>query len=193
MKEVGTMRPAKVGERQLLRRLVEVFRQYGYEGTSYAQLMAATGLVKASLYHRFPGGKEEIVDAILSEADKEFMDYVLKPAREPGPPERRARQMARRLGEFYHSGKRWCLLDTLTIASDTKTLAHAKRSMEFWIDSFARVAREAGLSGALARRRAEEAVAAIEGSLIVSRVTKSHQQFLRALRSLPSRLTNLRE
>lgn len=183
------MRPAKLAQKEILRRLTKVFRERGYEGASYAQLMSATGLVKASLYHRFPGGKEEMVDAILSQVDREFLEYVLRPAREAGPPAKRARVMARRLGEFYHAGKRWCLLDTLSLASSPRTIRHARRSMEFWIESFARVGKESGMSGALARRRAEDAVAALEGGLIVSRVTKNRQAFFRALATLPDRLT----
>lgn len=182
------MRPMKVADGQVFTRLTNVFREKGYEGASYADLMTATGLVKASLYHRFPGGKEEMVDAILSQVDKEFSEYVLQPAWEEGAPSERARQMARRLGRFYGSGKRWCLLDTLTLASNARTVRHARRSMEFWIESFARVARDAGLPTALARQRAEDSVAAIEGGLIVSRVTKNRRPFLRALATLSSRL-----
>lgn len=183
------MRATKLAEEKVLRRLTEVFRERGYQGASYALLMAATGLVKASLYHRFPGGKEEMVDVVLSQVDREFLEYVLRPAREAGPPEKRVRQIARRLREFYRSGNGWCLLDTLTLASNIRTLRHAKRSMEFWIESFAHVARETGMSRSRARRQAEDAVAAIEGGLIVSRVMKNRRPFLRALATLPNRLT----
>ena len=183
------MRPAKLAEWQVLRKLTDVFRERGYEGASYAQLMAATGLVKASLYHRFPSGKEEIADAILAQTDQKFAEDVLRPAREAGQPRARARRIARRLREFYGSGTRWCLLDTLTLASGTKTLAHARRSMKFWVDSLACVGRDSGLPSSLARKRAEDAVAAIEGGLIVSRVVKNRQPFLRALAELPDRLT----
>jgi AcrR family transcriptional regulator len=183
------MRPVKVGDRQVFARLADTFREKGYQGASYADLTAATGLVKASLYHRFPGGKEEMVDAILSQVDREFSTYVLRPAWQEGPPDKRARQMARRLKGFYGAGRRWCLLDTLTLASTKRTLRHARRSMEFWIESFTRVGQEAGLSAALARRRAEDAVSAIEGGLILSRATKNRRPFLRALATLPSRLT----
>ena len=41
--------------------LAEVFREYGYEGTSLARITKATGLGKGSLYHFFPGGKAEIM------------------------------------------------------------------------------------------------------------------------------------
>lgn len=183
------MRPAKATDDEIFARLNDVFRRKGYEGASYADLMAATGLVKASLYHRFPGGKEEMVDAILSQVDRTFSEYVLRPAWEEGPPRERARRMALRLGEFYGSGRRWCLLDTLTISSKPRTMRHARRSMGFWVQSFERVSREAGLPPALARQRAEDAVSAIEGALIVSRVQKNRRPFIRALASLPARLT----
>jgi TetR/AcrR family transcriptional repressor of lmrAB and yxaGH operons len=183
------MRPSKLSDKELFERLTEVFRRRGYDGASYADLMAATGLVKASLYHRFPNGKEEMVGAIQSEVDRQFAEYVLAPAVTPGDPKERARQMARRLREFYDSGRAWCLLDTLTLADSRTTLVHAKKSMEFWVERFARVGRDAGLSAGVARKRAEEAVAAIEGGLVVARVLKNRRPFLRVLAGLPKKLT----
>ena len=183
------MRPSKVSDKELFGRLTEVFRRRGYDGASYAELMDATGLVKASLYHRFPGGKEEMVGAIQSEVDRHFGEYVLAPAAEEGDPRQRARRMARRLREFYNSGRAWCLLDTLTLADNRATLVRAKKSMEFWVDRFARLGRDAGLSAGVARKRAEEAVAAIEGGLVVARVLKNRRPFLRVLAGLPKKLT----
>ena len=183
------MRPVKLSDKELFERLTEVFRRRGYDGASYAELMKATGLVKASLYHRFPNGKEEMVGAIQSEVDRQFTEYVLAPAVAPGDPKERARQMARRLREFYDSGRAWCLLDTLTLADSRATLVHAKKSMEFWVERFARVGRDAGLSARVARKRAEEAVAAIEGGLVVARVLKNRRPFLRLLAGLPKKLT----
>src|SRR5713226_247690 len=182
------MRPAKISDNRLYRELSDTFRRKGYDGASYSDFMKATGLVKASLYHRFPGGKAEMVDAILSSVDRHFADYVLKPTSEEGRPQDRARKIARRLGEFYDSGKRWCLLDTLTLADSPSTRTHARRSMEFWIDAFARLSRDAGLSPAIARKRAQEAVAAIEGGLVVSRVLGDPRPFLRSLACLPDKL-----
>ena len=183
------MRPAKISDNRLYRELSDIFRRKGYDGASYSDLMKATGLVKASLYHRFPGGKAEMVDRILSEVDREFSEYVVKPAFEAGAPLGRARKIARRLREFYKSGQQWCLLDTVTLADSPSTRDHARRSMEYWIDAFARVGRDAGLRPAIARRRSQEAVVAIEGGLVVSRVLGDRRPFLRSLASLPKRLT----
>ena len=189
------MRPAKISDDKLFQELSDVFRRKGYDGASYSDLMKATGLVKASLYHRFPGGKADMVNAILTEVDRQFAEYVVKPAFEEGEPQVRARKIARRLREFYRSGKQWCLLDTVTLADSPSTLAHARRSIESWIDAFARLGRDAGLSPAIAHRRSQEAVAAIEGGLIVSRVLGDSRPFLRALANLPKQLTvgHLRE
>jgi hypothetical protein len=45
------------------------------------------------------------------------------------------------------------------------------------------------LSPAVARKRAQEAVAAIEGGLVVARVLGDTQPFLRALANLPRQLS----
>ncbi len=182
------MRLEKVPKDKVFRRLIDIFRKRGYDGTSYVDLMKATRLVKASLYHRFPGGKEEMVDALLREVDRHFGEYVLAPAFEKGDARARARKIARRIKEFYESGKQGCLLDTLTLAESPATLHHARKSMQFWIGAFARLGREAGLAPRVARNGAEEAVAAIEGGLVVARVTKNRGPFLRILAGLPARL-----
>jgi TetR/AcrR family transcriptional regulator, lmrAB and yxaGH operons repressor len=184
------MRQAKVTDEKLFQELADVFRRKGYDGASYSDLMQASGLVKGSLYHRFPRGKADMVDAILGDVDRHFADYVLKPAFEEGRTQDRARKIARRLREFYDSGKRWCLLDTLTLGEGAATRAHARRSMEAWIEAFARLGRDGGLSPSVARKRAQEAVAAIEGGLVVSRVLGDTRPFLRSLADLPRQLTN---
>jgi AcrR family transcriptional regulator len=183
------MRPAKIKEEKLVEKLMEIFRRKGYEGTSYADLMKATGLVKASLYYRFPGGKEDMVNALLEKVDDQFAKHVLAPAYEKGDPAERARLIARRLREFYGDGKRSCLLDVLSLGESRSTLNHARKSMEFWLESLARIGKDGGLQPQMARKRAEEAVASVEGALVVARVLGNRRPFLRVLASLPQRLT----
>ena len=48
-------RPQSVQDQDLMQRLSCVFRDVGYDGASLSILSEATGLKKASLYHRFPG------------------------------------------------------------------------------------------------------------------------------------------
>jgi TetR/AcrR family transcriptional repressor of lmrAB and yxaGH operons len=189
-KEVRVTPPDKIPDEQLFQSLSRVFRSKGYDGASYSDLIKATGLGKASLYHRFPGGKEEMVDAVLSYVDRHFANYVLAPVSATGPLPTRTRLIARRLREFYDSGRSWCLLDTITLGENhPRALAHARGTMNFWIDAFTRLARESGLAAPIASRRAQQAVAAIEGALLVSRVLGNNGAFLEVLEGLPAQLS----
>ena len=55
----------KFSENEALNTLTGLFRDRGYDGTSLSLIMKATGLVKASLYHRFRGGKEEMAETVM--------------------------------------------------------------------------------------------------------------------------------
>jgi len=57
-------RPRGFNADEMLDKVVNVFWQHGYEGTSMATLMAATGLNKPSLYAAF-GSKEELFRCAL--------------------------------------------------------------------------------------------------------------------------------
>ena len=56
------MRPQKTLDEDVLAGLTEVFQSKGYEAASLQDLARATGLKKASLYHRFPGGKKQMAE-----------------------------------------------------------------------------------------------------------------------------------
>lgn len=47
----------------LLRTASTLFRQKGYHGVGVAEILAACGLPKGSLYYHFPGGKRELAKA----------------------------------------------------------------------------------------------------------------------------------
>lgn len=59
------MPPATMSREELVALLAEVFRRHGYDGASMAEISAATGLGRSSLYHWFPGGKDEMAAAVL--------------------------------------------------------------------------------------------------------------------------------
>lgn len=57
--------------------LLQLFRQYGYDGATLARISEATGLGKASLYHHFPGGKDEMVQAVMDYLERWLAENVL--------------------------------------------------------------------------------------------------------------------
>lgn len=181
----------KIQEDDLFDRITAVFQSYGYEGASLTRLSKATGLERASLYHRFPGGKEEMAQVVLDRAASWLVQHVLVPLGEPGRPAERVARMAERLAEYYEQGRRSCLLDTLSLGGqDSPFRERVREAMERWAEAMASVAREAGLPAEEAARRAEAALVQIQGSLVVARGTGNREAFLRVLQNLPRLLTS---
>ncbi len=176
----------KIDDDKLLDRLTRVFRLYGFEGASLSRISKATGLGRASLYHRFPGGKDEMAMAVLARAGRWMAHGIKAPLSGSGPPSQRIRLMADRLHEFYSGGRQSCLLDSLSFsAEDNAIRKHVKEGMTVWAKSLAAVAREAGLPAKKAQQRAEDAIVRIQGSLVMARATGDTGPFERTLRQLP--------
>jgi AcrR family transcriptional regulator len=176
---------------KVLGSLISVFRNHGFEGASLSRFTESSGLIKASLYHRFPEGKEQMALAALTEIDRIFAAHVLAPIDSGGEPVQRLAVVAKRLDEFYEGGTQGCLLETLSgVGTPPSVRAHVKNTLNFWIAKFMQVSREAGIPAKEARIRAEGAVAAIEGALVISRAQESNREFKRSLESLPGRLLN---
>ena len=87
---------------------LDLFRTYGFEGVSIKRLADATGLEKASLYYRFPGGKDEIAMAVANDVVRWFQENVFTPLQGPGPVRKRVTFAAERLREFYVGGTKAC-------------------------------------------------------------------------------------
>jgi AcrR family transcriptional regulator len=180
---------AKLSDEDLICALTDVFRAQGYEGASLSQISEATGLEKASLYHRFPGGKEDMVAAVVNNMNRWFQSYVFTPLERPGKPAQKVRMVAQHLRELYGDGSKSCVLDTLSLPGSSPGLRQAVRgSLKAWLQAFTGIAREAGASTAEARVRAEQAIIEIEGSLILSRVLGDRKLFHRAMDRLPELL-----
>ena len=179
-----------VSDRELLDRLTAVFRRHGYDGASLSVIAAATGLQRSSLYHRFPGGKEQMAAEVARALGRHFSSQVLAPLSGNEPVEDRLTAVAEALLRFYDGGGAGCLLDVLTLGSPgpatTDALAEAARA---WIAAFAAAARQAGFAPADAKRRAQDSIAAIEGGLVLARVTGDHKPFRRAVQRLGPTLT----
>ena len=179
-----------VSDEVFLATALDLFRTYGFEGVSLKRLADATGLEKASLYHRYPGGKNEIAMAIAANVVGWFQANVFEPLTGAGSTRKRLLFVSERLREFYTGGTKACLMDVLSIRGGSNELQLALRgAMHAWVGAFSRVARESGFGLALARSRAEEAIIQIEGSLILARVLEDPSRFERVLKSLPDLLT----
>ncbi|MFA9564328.1 MAG: TetR/AcrR family transcriptional regulator, partial [Acidimicrobiales bacterium] len=57
---------------RLLAATNELFRRQGFNGTSMSEITKASGAPTGSLYHFFPGGKDELATAVLTESGASY-------------------------------------------------------------------------------------------------------------------------
>ena len=167
--------------------LLRLFRQYGYDGATLSKISEATGLGKASLYHHFPGGKEEMVEAVLDYLQQWLERNILQVLSQTGTPSSRLQQMCDRLNQLYEGGQKPCLFAILLMGSARDVFhAQVKILLTAWIEAIATVLIEAGLTTTLAHQRGEDAVIAIQGSLILAQGLDNAAPFQRVIQQLPA-------
>jgi TetR/AcrR family transcriptional regulator, lmrAB and yxaGH operons repressor len=170
---------------EVLDRLLDTFRDKGYEGASLSELSAATGLTKASLYHYFPGGKEEMGHQVMAHLDQYLAKVLYEPLQSAETPEQKLAAMIDTIDAFYDGGRKACLLERMCTAADRARFRRPlRRGFAVWVDALEQLCIEAGLSRAVARARAEDFVVRIEGALVMCAGTNDYGVFARTLKGL---------
>jgi TetR/AcrR family transcriptional regulator, lmrAB and yxaGH operons repressor len=183
------VRTSRTSRQEILQKLSQVFRRDGYTGASLADLAGAVGLGKASLYQKFPKGKQQMGAEVLAEIGRSFETEVLAVVREPGPVEARFTRMLAGVRKFYEDGKLSCVLDTLSLGEAGSLYRESlSAAVNHWLRTLTDLGREAGLSPAKAAVWAEDVVTTIEGSLILARASDDPEIFRRALKRLGRRI-----
>ncbi|HUL71703.1 MAG TPA: TetR/AcrR family transcriptional regulator [Vicinamibacterales bacterium] len=182
------MPAALLTRNEMLDRLMALFRAKGFDGASLADISDSTGLGKSSLYHHFPGGKEEIATEVLAHLERGLEAAMFAPMRSDEPPARKFDRMLEAIDRFYEGGRRACLLERLSASVDANRFKRPLgRAFRAWIDAVEALGVEAGVPRALARARAEDLVVRVEGALVVSSGTGDTRVFARTIRDLRAR------
>lgn len=174
---------------QYIPQLLRLFRQHGYDGATLARISEATGLGKASLYHHFPGGKDEMVEAVLAHLKQATETHIIQVLQGDGDAQTRLRTMCEGIDAMYQKGEQPCLLAILLMGSSRDVFrVKVKQLLQCWIDEIATVLITEGVTTELAHQRAEDAVLSIQGSLILSQGLEDCEPFRRVIKHLPQQL-----
>lgn len=161
---------AKVEHDVVIDKLMEVFRSSGYDGSSMATLAEATQLKKASLYHRFPKGKEEMARAVLSYVAAWARGRITDVLFSDNKPEDRLDAALKAIDELYDGGRLDCILRALSNGSGAVLFQKEIGGIfETLIRSFKHLAIDFGHDEEHAQQLARELVVKIQGTLIVQR------------------------
>jgi TetR/AcrR family transcriptional regulator, lmrAB and yxaGH operons repressor len=170
--------------------LLQLFRQFGYEGVTISKISQATGLGKASLYHHFPGGKADMAEAALTQVNLWLEMSILPTLENDRNPIERFQAMCAETNRFFNEGQNSCLWAVLVLEASSDNLFHTQIKWAFsqWIEAISAVLIVAGLDKTLATQRGEDAIIAIQGALILCHGLKDFAPFDRVLRQLPLQL-----
>jgi AcrR family transcriptional regulator len=156
----------------------ELFRRQGYTGTGVKQIVATANAPFGSLYHFFPGGKEQLGAEVIrwsGEIYLQLIDAVFDPAPD----------VATAVQDFF-AGAAATLRETdfadacpiatvaLEVASTSEPLREATAEVfESWIAATTGRFTQAGIPDTRARELAVTLLAMLEGAFILSRATRS--------------------
>lgn len=157
--------------------MARLLRKQGFAATGLNQLVAESGAPKGSLYHYFPGGKDEVaVEAIILAGS--LVHGTLEGLRHT---EQRPADLIRAYGSLlegwmkksgYSDG---CPITTtlLEVATEKPEIAAVGReAFSAWQAVFATALRDDGVAASRADNLALAAIMMIEGALILSRVAR---------------------
>lgn len=177
-------RPPKQPKAETLQKLKQVFRDHGYEGASMQALSEATGLSKASLYHHFPGGKQEMASQVLLEEGKKLQALVLAPLTDGSHAEALLDSLSA-TAEFYDGNIPQCLMNSLTLGEGGNLFSETvKETVAAWRTMMAAKYQTLGASSEEAEAWSAYALERIQGALVMSRVEASRAPLEQCLSEL---------
>lgn len=161
----------------------ELLRVKGYTGTGVKEIVAAAGAPFGSLYHHFPGGKEQLGEEVIRWSGK--MYGMLGPAVFDPAPDVVAGVRAFFAGAAEHLEETdWedaCPIATvaLEVASTSEPLRVATADVfTSWIDGLAPRFAAAGVPEARSRELAIAMIAGLEGAFVLARAWRSKEPLL---------------
>lgn len=173
------------GRDGILAAIERELRGRGYDGASMADLSEATGLGKSSLYHHFPGGKPQMV-AACAEAVQARLAAELAAVTCVSCHHEKLVALFGAFSAYFEGGKRMCLMTLMATSSAAEALRPVlANNIAATIDIIAGIVTEGGIPPALARQRAEEAFAQVQGAVLIGQVTGNTEVFRRLVESLP--------
>ena len=156
----------------------DLFRQYGYTGTGLKQIVADAHAPFGSVYHFFPGGKEQLGVEVIHRSGQlyyELFETVLGAAPD----------VVSGVADFF-AGAAVVLRETdyadacpiatvaLEVASRSEPLREATADVfESWVTGAARHLAGSGIAEGEARALAIFVISALEGAFVLSRASRS--------------------
>lgn len=168
-----------------------LFQERGYAATGLAEILALSGAPKGSLYHYFPGGKEDLAIAAAELAGARFRQSLVQEMNDASSTPDLVRRFGARLaGWLDKSGfTQGCPLATLALEQAPHSPALSATLSELfdgWQGVLAGRLEADGLGPARSAELATLILSGLEGALILARVAHNTAPLDRCVTALSS-------
>jgi AcrR family transcriptional regulator len=163
---------------RIVQRSAELFRRQGFAGTGVKQIVAEASAPFGSLYHFFPGGKEQLGEEVIRWSGGiygQLIDAFYKPGEDPVAATRNFfAGAAQTLRETDYADACPIATVALEVSSTNEPMRQACADVfEGWVDGATERLTETGLTRKRSRELAFSLIAALEGAFVLSRALRS--------------------
>ena len=178
---------------KILHAATELYKEYGYRGTSMQQIIKASGAAAGSVYHHFPGGKEEIAAAALADSGASYQELVHAVLTH-------SPSLASGIASLFKSGAKVLhdtgYVDPCPVGTVAREIANSHPNLrnvsyqvlQNWVDAAVEVVEDEVTDTQKATDFAVLLVAAIEGGFLLARTARNPEPMLAIGRALVSSL-----
>ena len=147
--------------------------RHGLQATSFSTVLAETGAPRGSIYHHFPGGKDELIIAAIGATEHHVIGLLDFPA---GTTVRQVVESF--LGAWrllltaadFHAG---CALVAVTVAAEADDVRErAAQAFGTWRTALVDALHQAGMDPVVAETTAALLLSACEGAVVMSRAER---------------------
>jgi AcrR family transcriptional regulator len=163
---------------QMIRGAVRLLARQGLQATSFSEVLEISGAPRGSVYHHFPGGKEQLIAAAVELAGAIPIDEL---GHETGAGAEEVTEHFLRMWRnvltlsHFESG---CAVLAVAVATESpELLGRTAAVFRSWRGRLAELLAGGGLSPRDAGRFATTLVASCEGAVVLSRAERSIEPF----------------
>jgi TetR/AcrR family transcriptional repressor of lmrAB and yxaGH operons len=176
--EQKRVRMASDVKQRMIEKAVVLLARKGLQRASFSEVLEAAGAPRGSLYHHFPGGKNELVLAAMNEASRRALAAL--DAFNGQPADKVAGAFCAIWASVLTRSRleAGCAVVAVTLASDSPLLRkRAGEIFKAWRELLSRMLADGGVSPDRAEGLAANLIAACEGAVAVARAENSITPF----------------
>lgn len=148
----------------------QVLARRGLHATAFSEVLALTGASRGSIYHHFPGGKAELIEAVLEDHSARLDDELQALHGQPLQAVVSGALAIWRERLARADCDAGCPVAAVTVAADSnRMLQDCGQAFGQWTATLSAALRAAGLDQATAENFAALLVAAVQGGILLAR------------------------